>query len=124
MLSPRKIVRQENLDCKRHCNAGSWWAKIYKHECTKIIGLHPPSTNGQCSGRSWIVASADESGWQTTQTCQDSHAPNAIKQMHALAVLDDMPLGLKITNRANNVTFNTAWIAGVDHDEEEFEDEN
>jgi hypothetical protein len=44
--------------------------------------------------------------------------------MHALAVLDDMPLGLKITNRANNVTFNTAWIAGVDHDEEEFEDEN
>jgi hypothetical protein len=38
-------------------------------------------------------------------------------QTHQLAVLDDMPLGLQITNRANNVIFDTAWIAGVDYDE-------
>jgi hypothetical protein len=50
--------------------------------------------------------------------------PSIIKQVHALAVLDDMPLGLKITNRANNVIFDTAWIAGVDYDEEEFDDDN
>jgi hypothetical protein len=40
--------------------------------------------------------------------------PSIIKQVHALAVLDEMPEGLKITNRANNVIFDTAWIAGVD----------
>jgi hypothetical protein len=46
-----------------------------------------------------------------------------IKQVHALAVLDKMPYGLKITNRANRVIFDSAWIAGVDYDEEQFEDE-
>ena len=43
--------------------------------------------------------------------------------MHALATLDNMPLGLKIKNRANHIIFDSAWIAGVDYDEEEFEDE-
>ncbi len=49
--------------------------------------------------------------------------PSIIKQVHALAVLDEMPEGLKITNRVNNVIFNTAWIAGVDYDEQEFDDD-
>jgi hypothetical protein len=46
-----------------------------------------------------------------------------IKQVHALAELDEMPRGLKITNRANQVIFNSAWIAGVDYDEELFDDD-
>ena len=50
--------------------------------------------------------------------------PSIIKQVHALAVLDDMPEGLKITNRANIKIFDTAWIAGVDYDEQEFDDED
>jgi hypothetical protein len=37
--------------------------------------------------------------------------------------MDKMPVGLKITNRANNVIFDSAWIAGVDYDEDEFEDD-
>jgi hypothetical protein len=49
--------------------------------------------------------------------------PSIIKQVHALAVLDEMLEGLKITNRANNVIFYTAWIAGVDYDEQEFDDD-
>jgi hypothetical protein len=61
---------------------------------------------------------------QTSQVVKIPMPPSIIKQVHALAVLDDMPLGLKITNRANNVMFDTASIAEVDHDEEEFEDEN
>jgi hypothetical protein len=43
--------------------------------------------------------------------------------VHALAVFDEMPEGLKITNQANNVIFDTAWIAGVDYDEQEFDDD-
>ena len=42
--------------------------------------------------------------------------------MHALATLDEMPQGLKIKNKSNNVIFGSAWIAGVDYDEEIFED--
>jgi hypothetical protein len=50
--------------------------------------------------------------------------PSIINQVNALAVLDDMPKGLKIQNRANNVIFDSALIAGVDYDEEEFNDED
>jgi hypothetical protein len=35
-----------------------------------------------------------------------------------------MPAGLKITNRANHVIFDSAWIAGVDYDEDLFDDDN
>jgi hypothetical protein len=49
--------------------------------------------------------------------------PSIIKQVHALAELDKMPRGLKTTNRANQVIFNSAWIAGVDYDEELFDDD-
>jgi hypothetical protein len=49
--------------------------------------------------------------------------PSIIKQVHALAVLDEMPEGLKITNRANNVIFDTAWIVGVDYNKQEFDDD-
>jgi hypothetical protein len=49
--------------------------------------------------------------------------PSIIKQVHALAVLDEMPEGLKITNQVNNVIFDTAWVAGVDYDEQEFDDD-
>ena len=34
-----------------------------------------------------------------------------------------MPQGLKITNKSNNVIFNSSWIAGVDYDEEIFDDD-
>jgi hypothetical protein len=49
--------------------------------------------------------------------------PSIINQVHALAVLDGMPEGLKIKNRADNIIFDSAWIAGVDYDEEEFNDD-
>jgi hypothetical protein len=35
-----------------------------------------------------------------------------------------MPAGLKITNGANQVIFNSAWIAGVDYDEDLFYDDD
>ena len=48
--------------------------------------------------------------------------PSIIKQVHVLVTLDNMPQGLKITNKSNNVIFGSAWIAGVDYDEENFDD--
>jgi hypothetical protein len=52
--------------------------------------------------------------------------PSIVKQVHALAELEEMQAGLKITNRANQVIFNSAWIAGVDYDEDTciFDDED
>ena len=34
-----------------------------------------------------------------------------------------MPEGLKISNRTGHIFYDTAWIAGVDYDEEAFDDE-
>jgi Ran GTPase-activating protein (RanGAP) involved in mRNA processing and transport len=50
--------------------------------------------------------------------------PSIIKQVHALAELDKMPAGLKITDRANHMIFDSAWIAGVDYDEDLFDDDD
>jgi len=48
--------------------------------------------------------------------------PSVIKQVHKIAAQEGMPLGLKITNRYDNVLFDAAWLAGVDYDEQEFQD--
>ena len=50
--------------------------------------------------------------------------PSIIKQVHVLVTLDNMPQGLKITNKSNNVIFGSAWIVGGDYDEENFDDDN
>ena len=47
--------------------------------------------------------------------------PSIINQVHALATVDNIPQGLKITNKANTAIFNSAWIAEVDYDEGNFE---
>ena len=39
-----------------------------------------------------------------------------IKQVHALATLDNMAQELKITNKENNLIFDYDWIAGVNYD--------
>jgi hypothetical protein len=44
--------------------------------------------------------------------------------VHCLAALDHVPKGLKIANRANQVLFDSAWIAGVDYDDELFNDQD
>ena len=40
-----------------------------------------------------------------------------LKQVYTLATLDDMPQELKITNKVNNLIFDSAWISGVNYDE-------
>jgi cobalamin biosynthesis protein CobT len=50
--------------------------------------------------------------------------PSIVKQVHALAELEEMPKGLKISSQANQVIFDSAWIAGVDYDEDLFDDED
>ena len=44
-----------------------------------------------------------------------------IKQVHALANLDNIPQVLKTKNLANSVIFDSAWISGVYYEEEEFD---
>eukprot|EP00957_Ditylum_brightwellii_P112190 8553607-Ditylum_brightwellii.AAC.1 len=50
--------------------------------------------------------------------------PSIIRQVHKLAELDHMPKGLKITDKMNEVLFDSAAIAGVDYDAKAFDDDN
>jgi len=50
--------------------------------------------------------------------------PSIIKQVHKIAEMDNMPKGLKILNRAGIIIFDSASIAGVDYDEDLFDDDD
>jgi hypothetical protein len=41
-----------------------------------------------------------------------------MNQVHALAVQENMSDGLKISNRTGQLFYDSAWIAGVDYDNE------
>ena len=43
--------------------------------------------------------------------------------MEALAKHKDMPQGLKITNKTCRLLYDAAWIAGVEYDGDEFEED-
>jgi hypothetical protein len=46
-------------------------------------------------------------------------SPAIIKQVHQIAEAEEMPNGLKIKNRVNNVLYDHAWITGVDYENDE-----
>jgi hypothetical protein len=50
--------------------------------------------------------------------------PTIIKMVHHIAEQDGMPNGLKITKHTGQVLYDSTWIAGVDYDEDKFEDED
>ena len=45
-----------------------------------------------------------------------------MNQVHALAVQENKSDGLKILNRTGQLFYDSVWIAGVDYDNEAFED--
>ena len=50
--------------------------------------------------------------------------PAIITHVQKIAEQEDMPTGLKITSRYGHVLYDATWIAGVDYDEEFFEDDD
>eukprot|EP00957_Ditylum_brightwellii_P088234 6721325-Ditylum_brightwellii.AAC.1 len=50
--------------------------------------------------------------------------PSIIKQVHALAEINNIPKGLKIQDRTGVTLFDSSWAAGVDFDEERFNNDN
>ncbi|KAI2512474.1 Reverse transcriptase (RNA-dependent DNA polymerase) [Fragilaria crotonensis] len=49
--------------------------------------------------------------------------PAIVSQVHTLAQAEDMPAGLKIENRTGQIFYDSAWIPGVDYDDEQFDDD-
>ena len=50
--------------------------------------------------------------------------PSIIRQVHSIAEREGMPTGLKVHNRFGTLLYDSAWIAGVDYNEEQFDDDD
>ena len=128
--SPRMIVHQENLDFDRHC----------KHAFGEYVLAHdePDRTNMNAPRALdciYLRPTATRQGGHELLHLQTNAVvtrrkctavpltPSIIKQVHKIASDEGMPQGLKVTNRTGITLFDSAWIAGVDYENEEFDDE-
>jgi hypothetical protein len=115
VFSPRMIMHHENLDYERHC----------KYQIGEFVQAHEEPTHSNTDAS----RSLDCIYLRPLDNAQGGHellrlqtnkvvkrrnltkvpiTPSIIKQVHALTEMDEMPRGLKITNRANQVIFNSA----------------
>jgi hypothetical protein len=128
-FSPRMIIHQENISYQQHC----------KTSCgTYVLAHHEPDPTNKNAPRALdcLYLRPNASGHHE---CLHLHTnrvitrrrvtplpitPAIIKLVHTIAEQDGMPKGLKISNRFGTVLFYSSWIAGVDYNNKEFEDED
>ena len=128
--SPQMILHQQNLDYNKHCQY-AFGTYVQAHD-----EPDPSNTNSPCTlDCIYLHYNDNEQGGhdllhlQTNQMITHRKVtpipitPAIIKQVHRIAELEGMPKGLKVTNRTGHILYDSAWIAGVDYDEDEFEDE-
>jgi hypothetical protein len=129
--SPRMILHQKNLDYEKHLKY-AFGTYVQAHDDPESKNNNAPRTLDCIYLR---YSDAHQGGHellhlQTNQLLRCQFVtplpitPAIIKQVHALAEQDRMPKGLKITNRTGQILFDSAWLAGVDYDEEEFDNED
>ena len=128
--SPRMILHKENIDYERHCKyvLGEY---VQAHEDKTIKNTNAPrlldclylrpTTNHQ--GGHELLHLQTNITITSPRVIAVAITPSVIRMVHNIAKKDNMPLGLKIKNQANVLTFDTSWTAGVDCEEEFFNDE-
>jgi hypothetical protein len=102
VFSPRMIMHQENLDHERHCKH-QIGERVQAHDEPKFANANAPRSLDCICLRPMDNAQGGHEllHLQTNQVVKRRKLtkipmpPSIVKQSHALAVLDDMPLGLK-----------------------------
>jgi hypothetical protein len=128
-FSPRMIIHQENIAYNTHC----------KTSCGTYVLAHnepdPTNTNGPCA-LDCLYLRPNASGRHKCLHLQTNRVitrrrvtpllvtPAIVKLVHTIAENYGMPQGLKISNRYGTVLFDSSWIAGVDYNNEQFEDKD
>jgi hypothetical protein len=125
--SPQMILHQENIDYDRHCNF-VFGKYIQAHDEPDPSNTNAPrlldyiylrATNNAQGGHE-LLHLQTKNVIKRRNLTKVPLTPSVIKMVHQLAENDGMPKGLKIANRTH-ILFNSAWIAGVDYEEEEFD---
>ena len=128
--SPRMILHQENIDFDRHCTyvLGEY---VQAHEDEQIKN----NNKSRALDCLYLRPTANHQGGYELLHLQTNRVitrnkvtplpitPSVLKQVSAIAQMEGMPKGIKIKNRNNNILFDSSLTAGVDYDEEQFDDE-
>jgi hypothetical protein len=129
--TPRMILHKRNLDYDKHCQiAPGTYVQAHNEP-------DPSNTNAPCTlDGIYLRYNDNDQGGHDVLHLQTGRkithhqvtplpiTPAVLKQVHRLAEMDDMPQGLKSTNCTGQVLYNSTWIAGVDYDEDQFDDED
>ena len=127
--SPRMILHQRNLDYARHCQY-TFGTYVQAHEEPVFSNTNAPRSldciflryNDNVQGGHELLHLPTNSLITRRTITPLPLTPAIMNQVHALAVQENMPDGLKIANRTGQLFYDSAWIAGVDYDNEAFED--
>jgi hypothetical protein len=125
------ILHQENIDYERHCeyHIGEY---VLAHAKPKRTNTNAPRALDciyLCALDS-IQEGHELLHLQTNGVIKRRKltkmvlTPSIIRMVHQPAEIDEMPKGLKIANRGDLILFDSAWIAGVDYDEDLFDDDD
>ena len=129
--SPRMILHQKNLDYAKHCQYAFG---------TYVQGHDEPTPSNTNAARTldciYLRYNDNHQGGHELLhlptnaiiTCRHVTplpiTPTVIKQVHTLAEHKNMPKSLKLSTRTGQLLYDSAWVAGVDYDDEAFDDQD
>jgi hypothetical protein len=124
------ILHQKNLDFAKHCQY-AFGTYVQAHDEPNSSNTNAPRSldciylryNENLQGGHQLLHLPTNSLITRRQVTPVPITPSVIKQVHTLAIQEQMPLGLKIANKTGQLFYDSAWIAGVDYDPDQFEEE-
>ena len=129
--SPRMILHHQQLDYEKHCKyaAGTY---VQASNDQAIKNTNAPRTldclylryAGNHQGGHELLHLATNAVITRPKVTQIPITPAVIKRVHEIAERDGMPTGLKVQDRYGTILYDSAWIAGVDYNEELFDDDD
>jgi hypothetical protein len=127
--SPRMILHQKNLDYDKHCRytIGSY---VQAHDEPGPTNTNAPRaldciylryTDNSQTGHELLHLQTNRVITRRALTAVPM-TPGIVKQLQRIAQQESMPRGLKVHNRYHRLLYDSAWIDGVDFNEDAFED--
>jgi hypothetical protein len=129
--SPRMIVHGKQLDYNRHCRYPTG-IYVQAHNEPDPKNTNAPRTldciylryNDADQGGHVCLHLATNRIITRKEVTPIPITPAVIQRVHAIADEEEMPNGLKIVSKDGTILYDSAWIAGVDYDDEAFDDED
>ena len=129
--SPRMILHQQSLDYSKH-GQYSFGTYVQAHDEPQPSNTNAPRSldciylryNSNHQGGHELLHLPTNAVILRRHVTAIPITLSIIMQVHRIAERDGMPKGLKVHNRFGTLLYDSAWIAGVDYNEEQFDDDD